>query len=497
MAGTQTPPRERIAPPEPQAVTGSKPPQSGSGIALAIISIAQLMIILDATIVNVALPTIQRELGFTTVDLQWIINGYSITFGGLLLLGGRFGDIFGRRRMFMIGLIVFTVSSLLAGVAQSEAWLIIARIIQGLGAAIVTPTALSLLTDTFPEGPSRDRAFGVYGAIAGAGGSLGLLLGGVLTDLASWRWIFFINLFIGAALLVLIPRIVKGSRPIPGHMDLAGGLTVTAGLMSLIYGLTRAGNNSFSDVQAIVFIVLAFVLLAVFWIIERRSRYALMPFRIFSNRNRSGAYAVSLTIGAALFGVFFFLTLYVQNILGFSPLRSGVAFLPLSIGITIMSIVISRFIRKTGPRLPMAIGALIAAGGLYWMSLITPTSEYFFSVFGPALTMAVGLGLLFVPMTLSAVSGVRPHEAGLASALLNAGQQVGGAIGLGVLVNVSTSATASQLAAGANQASALVSGYSNAFVVSAGIAFLAFIIALIAVRTPRIKSAPIAGGPPQ
>ncbi len=457
------------------------------GFALAIIAIAQLMIVLDATVVNVALPTIQKQLNFSPVDLEWIVNGYAVTFGGLLLLGGRAGDIFGRRRMFAFGIGLFTLASFFGGIAQSEIWLIIARIVQGVGGAIIAPASLSLLAETFPEGPGRNRAFGVYGAVAGAGGSLGLLLGGVITQLASWRWVFFINLFIGALVLLALRSAIAPSQKRAGQLDLAGGLTVTAAVMSLVYGLARAGTYHFSDTQVIVFLALAGVFLLAFLIIEARSKQPLMPFQIFTNRNRSAAYAQSLVVSAALFSVFFFLTLFVQQILGYDPLKAGLGFLPLSFGITIVSILISQIVAKTGPRWPMSAGALVAAGGLFYMSMITPSSTYFSAVLGPSIVMAIGLGLLFVPLSLSAVAAIRPEQAGLASALLNTSQQIGGALGLAIMVNVATAVTSSQLQAGIARAQAVTAGYSRAFLVAVGIDLLAFLIAIIFIRTRPAK----------
>ena len=464
------------------------PASKSDGLALLVIAIAQLMIVLDATVVNVALPTIQKQLGFSSVDLQWVVNGYAITFGGLLLLGGRAGDIFGRRRMFSIAIMIFTAASLMGGLAQNEIWLVVARIIQGLGAAIVAPTALSLLADTFPEGPLRNRAFGVYGAIAGGGGALGLLLGGVLTSLESWRWVFFVNIPIGLFVLLFIPRAFNPSVRRPGRLDLPGGLTATAGLMSLVYGLSRAGSHGFNDLQTIIFLSLALILLASFIVLEKRNPYALMPLKIFSNRNRSGSYAVALTIGASIFSVFFFLTLFVQNVLGFSPLKAGLGFVPLTGGIIIMATLMSRLIAKIGPRLPMAIGALVAAVGLVWASRLTPHSSYLSAVLAPTLIMSFGLGAIFVPMSLTVVSGVKPKETGLASALLNVGQQIGGSLGLAILINAASAVTKGQIQAGVNNVQALTAGYSRAFEIAAGIAFCAFVIALVSIRKGPTKS---------
>ena len=415
-------------------------PVSNPGLALAVIALAQLMIILDATVVNVALPTIQRQLNFSPVDLQWIVNGYAVTFGGLLLLGGRAGDLFGRRRLFFGAIALFTVASLAGGLARNEIWLITSRVFQGVGGAIVAPTSLSLLADTFPEGPRRNRAFGVYGAIAGGGGALGLLLGGVLTSLESWRWVFLINIPIGIIVLALMPRAIPPSLRRRGKLDLPGGLTATGGLMSLVFGLSRAGSLGFRNDQTIISLSIAAILIVAFLVIEARSEQPLMPLRVFSNRSRTGAYAVSLCIGASTFSVFFFLTLFVQNILGFSPLKAGIGFLPLTAGVIVMAGIMSRVVGRTGFRLPMAVGALVFSGGLFWASHLTATSTYLSGVLESSLVMALGLGAIFVPLSLAVVSGVPQSETGLVSALLNVGQQIGGSLGLAKMVNVSSNA---------------------------------------------------------
>jgi len=304
-------------------------------LALIVIAVAQLMVVLDGTIVNIALPSIQRALKFSPTDLEWVINAYALTFGGLLLLGGRAGDLFGRRRMFVAGIVLFTLGSLAGGFATSGTWLIIARGAQGIGAAIIAPTALSLIADTFREGPDRNRALGVYGAVAGAGGAVGLLLGGVLTSFATWRWVLFVNVPIGIVLAIAAPRVLAATPGRSGRLDLPGALTVTGGMVSLVYGLSHIATYGWTDRLTLAALALAGLLLLIFMGIESRSRHALMPFTIFAQRNRDGAYVLSLILGVAVFGVFFFLTQFVQNILGFSPLVAGVAFLPLSAAIII------------------------------------------------------------------------------------------------------------------------------------------------------------------
>ncbi|HUC35790.1 MAG TPA: MFS transporter [Acidimicrobiales bacterium] len=469
--------------------TSARPPEDvgpshrNLGLALAIISAAQLMVVLDATIVNVALPSIQRQLHFSSVNLEWVITGYALAFGGLLLLGGRTGDLFGRRRMFVTGVLLFTAASFLGGLATDQAWLIAARVLQGIGGAIAAPTALSLIADTFPEGPQRNRAMGVYAAMSGGGGALGLLLGGILTDLASWRWVLFVNVPIGLLVAFAAPRVLGETGRQSGRLDLPGALTVSGGMTSLVYSLAHAASNGWANAGTIVPLALSVCLLVAFVGIEARSEHALMPLKIFANRNRSGAYAIMLTLGAAMFSLFFFLTQYVQNILGYSPLKAGLAFLPLTVGIVVMAGIMSRVVGRIGTRLPMTIGPLVTTGALVWISRISVHSGYLEGVLGPALLVAVSMGTAFVPLTLSAVAGVPRHEAGLASALLNTGQQVGGSLGLAILVTVATAVTRGQHHV--TSAVAVTTGYGAAFRVGAGLAAAAFFIALFSLRTRR------------
>ncbi len=459
------------------------------GLALAVIAVAQLMVVLDATIVNIALPSIQRALQFSATGLEWVINAYALTFGGLLLLGGRAGDLFGRRRMFTVGIIVFTLGSLAGGFATSATWLIIARAAQGVGAAIVAPTALSLIADTFAEGPDRNRALGVYGAVAGAGGALGLLLGGVLTSFATWRWVLFVNVPIGIVLAIVAPRVLAGSPGRDGQLDLPGALTVTGGMVSLVYGLSHAATYGWTDMVTLSALGLAVLLLLVFVTIESRSRHALMPFTIFAQRNRDGAYMLSLVIGVAVFGVFFFLTQFVQNILGFSPVVAGLAFLPLTATIIVTAQIVARLIGRVGPRIFITIGPLLVAGGLFWLSQVNVQTTYFPGLVGPMLLIAAGMGNIFVPLTLMAVAGSTPAESGLASALLNVGQQIGGSIGIALLGTIAATTTKNHLAGviptHAVMNHALAAGYGSAFLVAAGIALLGFVTALTVFRGAR------------
>jgi EmrB/QacA subfamily drug resistance transporter len=458
------------------------------GLALAVISGAQLMIVLDATVVNVAIPTIHHALHFSPTNLEWLITAYSLTFGGLLLFGGRTGDLYGKRRMFMIGITIFAVSSLLGGLAMNDVWLIFTRGLQGVGGAIAAPTALSLIATNFAEGRERNRAMGVYAAMSGGGGAIGLLLGGVLTSYVSWRWIFFVNVPIAALVLFLTPRALNESQTTSGRLDVPGAVTVTGGMLALVYGLSNASSHSWGSRATIVSLVAAVVLLTAFGLIEQRSREPLMPLSIFKNRNRSGSFAMMLCIGIALFSMFYFLTQYLQNVLGWSPIRTGVGFLPMTAGIIVSAALASRYVGKIGIRIPLLLGPAAATIGMLWITRITVTSSYL-EILGPLIVIALGMGFSFVPLTLVAVSGVEPNEAGLASALLNTMQQVGGALGLAVLATVAIDATKSSYQS-LHQTTTLAKnvatthGYTTAFLVAAGISGLGLLISLTVIRVP-------------
>ncbi len=441
-----------------------------------------------------ALPTIHTSLHFSEANLEWLITAYSLTFGGLLLFGGRTGDLYGKRRMFMTGIAIFATASLLGGLAQSDIWLILTRALQGAGGAIAAPTALSLIATNFPEGPQRNRAMGVYAAMSGGGGAVGLLLGGILVDLVSWRWIFFVNVPIAAVVLFLAPRALNESPTTSGYLDLPGAITATAGMLSLVFGLSSAATHSWGSPNVVVPLCVAVVLLGSFLIVESRSSKPLMPLRIFANRNRSGAYAMMLCIATGLFSMFFFLTQFLQNILGWSAIRTGLGFLPMAVGIVAGAGLASRLVGKIGIRMPLLIGPAAAVVGLAWLSRLTVTSRYP-DIVGPLAIISVGMGLSFVPLTLTAVKGVRPNETGLASALLNTGQQVGGALGLAVLatiaIDVTKSKTQSLATAAHGQvtratvAAATTHGYTTAFAVAACIELAGFIISLAVIRMPR------------
>ena len=469
-------------------LTGSNTEGKHLGLALLVISAAQLMIVLDATVVNVAIPTIHHALHFSLTNLEWLITAYSLTFGGLLLFGGRTGDLYGKRKMFMVGVGLFALASLAGGLAQNDVWLIITRGLQGVGGAIAAPTALSLIATNFPEGAERNRAMGVYAAMSGGGGALGLLLGGILTSYVSWRWIFFINVPIAALILFLAPRALNESETTSGHLDVPGAVTVTGGMLALVYGLSNASSHSWTSTSTIGFLAAAVVLLVAFGFIERRSREPLMPLSIFKNRNRAGTYGMMLCIGIALFSMFYFLTQFLQNVQGWSAVKTGVGFLPMTLGIIVAAILTSRFIGRVGIRIPLIAGPAAAVLGMLWISRITPTSHYL-SVVGPLVLIALGMGFAFVPLTLTAVSRVTPDEAGLASALLNTMQQVGCALGLAVLATIAIDATKSKLTSlhsttSMAQKIATTHGYTTAFLVSAGIVFIALLISIIVIRVP-------------
>src|ERR1700681_327642 len=418
-------------------------------IALVVIALAQLMVVLDVAIVNVALPSIQRELHFAAADLEWVVNAYAIAFGGLLLLGGRTGDLFGRRRMFVIGALMFTAGSLAGGLATSSTFLIAARAAQGIGAAVLAPTALSLLAATF-QGPARNRALGVYSGVSAGGGAVGLLLA------------------------FAAPRVLPNIAGKPGRLDLPGAVTVTAGVSLLVYGLARVATHDWSDSGTRATLVLAVAFLVTFILLESRGKSPLMPLGIFGNRNRSGAYLLSLAIGASLSGTLFVLTLFLQNVLGFSPLQAGFAFLPTALGVIVGAGLTSRIIGRVGPRVPMTTGALMAAIGMFWLSAVTVHATYLTDVLGPLAVLAIGLGMAFVSTSATAIAQVSASESGLASALLNVGRQLGGSLGIAVMGTVAATVTRAQLTAGpvthAAVNKALTAGFSSAFQIAGVIA---------------------------
>ena len=455
-------------------------------LALALLAAAQFVVVLDASIVNVALPSIGRELQFSQDDLSWVINAYTLTFGGFLLLGGRMADLLGRRRIFIAGLVLFSVASLVGGLAQSDVWLIAARAVQGLGAAIISPAALSLVTTMFTEGAERNRALGVWGAVAGSGGAAGVLLGGILTQYAGWEWVLFVNVPIGLAAALVAPRLLPESRDTESDrvFDVAGATAVTAGLALLVYALVDANNAGWTSTQTLGLGAIAVALLAAFIAIERRTSNPLMPLSIFRLRTLRGADLVGLLIGMSLFGVFFFLSLYMQQVLGYDALKTGFAYLPLALNIIVSAGVASVLVTRVGFKPTLVAGMLLVGGGLVWFAQVSPTGGYVSDVLFPSIVLAWGLGLAFVPVTVAAVTGTRPDEAGLASGLINTAQQVGGALGLAILAAIANGRTSDVLASGVrNPAVALTEGFQDAFLLGAGFAVLGGTLAAVMISS--------------
>ena len=453
-------------------------------LALVLLCMAQFVVVVDASITNVALPTIGEALTFSQDNLSWVVNAYVLTFGGFLLLGGRLADLLGRRRIFIAGLVVFALASLVGGLAESEGTLIAARAVQGLGAALLSPAALSIVTTTFSDGAERNKALGVWGAVAGAGGAAGVLLGGILTEYAGWEWVLWVNVPIGIGAALLAPRLILESRADheTRHFDAAGAVSVTAGLSILVYALVEAPDAGWGSSQTIGLLAASLALIGLFVAIERRSASPLMPFSIFRNRTLTGANVVGILTGASLFSMFFFISLYMQNVLGFSAIEAGLAYLPLAVSIIIAAGVASVLVTRVGYKPILAIGMAFVSGGLIWFSQISADGSFLADVLGPSLLAAIGLGLAFVPQTIAAVSGVSDREAGLASGLINTSQQVGGALGLAVLASVAFSTIDGLAGTGAPSPAQLTEGYADAFTVGAGIGLLGVLATLILIR---------------
>jgi EmrB/QacA subfamily drug resistance transporter len=452
-------------------------------LALALLAAAQFVVVLDASIVNVALPSIGKDLHFSQDNLSWVVNAYVLVFGGFLLLGGRLADLLGRRRLFIVGLLLFAAASLAGGLAQSEGWLISARAVQGLGAALLSPAALSLVTVLFAEGSERNKAMGVWGAVAGSGGAVGVLLGGMLTEWAGWEWVLFVNVPIGIAAAMLAPRLLPESRNEgERHFDVLGAVTITAGLSLLVYALVDANSAGWASLQTIGLGAIAVALIGSFYVIERRQEAPLVPFPgIFRIRTITGINVSAVLVAASLFSMFFFISLYMQNVLGFSALEAGLAYLPLAVGLIITAGASAGLVTRFGFKPVLVSGLIITAVGLVWFGQVSPDGSYVGDVLFPSLLAAIGLGLAFVSMTVAAVSGVEPHEAGLASGLINTSQQIGGALGLAILATVANSRIDNLSASGTPQNVALTEGFQSAFMVGAGIAIVGAILAMVLV----------------
>ncbi len=462
---------------------------------LALLAAAQFLVVLDASITNVALPSIGKALSVTQSDLAWVVNAYTLTFGGFLLLGGRMADVLGRRRIFMSGLVLFALASLTAGLAQNETMLIVSRAVQGLGAALLSPAALSIVTATFREGRERNTALGVWGAVAGSGGAVGVLLGGVLTEYLSWRWVFLVNVPVVMVTLFLVPRIVPESRAenATRNFDVPGAVTITAGLSLLVYALINANDAGWTSTETIALIAAAVILIGSFIFIEGRAKAPLVPFDIFSSRTRNASYLVGLLLAASLFSMFFFASLYMQQVLRWDALKAGLAYLPLALTIMAGAIGGSQLANRIGFKPVLVAGMLCTTGGLLWWSQISVDGGFVTDVLGPSVLAALGLGLSFPGATIGGTSGVSQDEAGLASGLINSAQQIGGAVGLAILTAVATAKTSDVLdaARGAKSAlpGALTEGFQAAFLVGAGFALTGAMIALFMIRSSDSRAA--------
>ncbi len=452
-------------------------------LALALLSVVQFMVVLDIAIVNVALPSIQVDLGFSQENLQWVISAYALFFGGFLLLGGRSADLLGRRRIFLGGLVVFTLSSLFAGLAWSEASLITARAFQGLGAAIITPAALSILSTTFHEGRERNVALGVWGAVGGFGAAAGVLMGGILTDALSWEWIFFVNVPVGVLAIVLAPILLDESRDASVKtFDLPGAVLVTAGLSSLVYAITQAGQEGWLAGRTIGFTVGSLALLAGFVGWELRHPEPLMRFGLLRTKTVAGANVAGFIMGTAMFSMFLMLTLYMQQVLGYSAMESGIAYLAVAGTAIIWSGVAAQLVTRVGVKPVLVAGMTFLTAGLIFFTQVSVGGSYVTDLLPGFLLIGVGIGFSFVPITIAALAGVEPAEAGLASGLINTSQQIGGALGIAALSTIATSRTSDAVSAGTAVPSALVDGFTDAFVAGAIIAGIGIVAALTLIR---------------
>src|SRR5215471_725492 len=454
-------------------------------LALALIVTAQFMVVLDVAIVNVALPSIKVDLHFSQESLQWVITAYAIMFGGFLMLGGRLADVLGRRRLFIAGLALFTVSSLLDGLAWSEASLIVFRSLQGLGAAMLSPAALSILTTTFTEGKERNTALGIWGAASGSGGAAGVLLGGALTSGLNWSWIFFINVPVGIVVMALTPVLLRESKAnlAHRHFDFAGAASITGGLMLLVYAMTRAAQHGWGTAETIVLLSVSALLLVTFVIVEMRSKAPLLPLRIFRLRTLSASNASGLLMGGAIFSQFFLLTLYMQQVLHYSALKTGVAYIGLTLTIIVFSVVAQAAATRFGIRPVLPLGLLLSTVALLWFARLPVHGHYFSDLFPPFIISGLGLALAFVPMSIGALTGVRERDAGIASGLINTTQQIGGAIGVAVATTVATTFTTRFVDAhpgsGSFSPAALTHGFQIDFYVLAGMAAAGALIAAV------------------
>jgi len=479
-------------------------PDSRRWLALALVVAAQFMVVLDVAIVNVALPSIKTDLHFTQESLQWVVTAYAILFGGALLLGGRMADLLGRRRLFMAGLVLFTVSSLLDGLAWSEGSLIAFRALQGLGAALLSPAALSILTTTFEEGRERNIALGVWGAASGSGGAAGVLLGGVLTSSFGWSWIFFVNIPVGVLLIVVAPLLVHESRAALNHrhFDAAGAASITGGLMLLVYAMTRATQHGWGTASTIGLLAASAALIVAFVVIELRSKAPLLPMRIFRLRTLAASNATSLLVAAALFSQFFLLTLYMQQVLHYSALKTGVAYIPLTLSIVLVSAVAQGLVTRVGIRPVLPVGLLLSGAAIVLYARLPVDGHYFWDLFPAFLLSGIGLALSFVPMVIGGLTGVKQSDAGVASGLFNTSQQVGGAIGVAVATTIATTFTTRFVddhpGSSLLGAHALTRGFEIAFYVLAALMLVAAVIAATFIESkPGVPEEQVTGVEPE
>jgi EmrB/QacA subfamily drug resistance transporter len=464
--------------------------------ALAVLGVAYLMVVLDVSIVNVALPSIQKELDFSPENLQWVVSAYALTFGGFLLLGGRVGDLLGRRWLFMVGLGAFALFSLACGLATSSGMLIAFRALQGLGGAILAPSVFSIVSVTFREGSERNKALGILGAIAGSGAAIGVLAGGVLTEYAGWEWIFFVNVPIGLGALFLVPLFVRESRAedMVRLFDTAGAVTVTGSLMLLVYGLTQSTNLGWSSPRTIGALVASVVLMVAFLVIERRSRSPLVPLSFFRRRTPTGANIIGFGLGTMVFGMFFLLSLYMQQVLGFSALKTGVGYLAVALTAVVASGVAQALVTRLSVKPVLLVGLSLLGAGLIYFTQVSVGGSYISDLLPGFLLIGVGLGFSFVPVSIAALAGVTGRDAGLASGLINTSQQIGGAVGLAILTTIATTHADNLLAQGEDSAHAFTSGYSLAFWAGAGFAGVSIIATIFALRREDLAVQP-AGEP--
>jgi EmrB/QacA subfamily drug resistance transporter len=451
------------------------------GLILVLLAAAQFVVVLDASIVNVALPSIGRDLKLDQDSLSWVVNSYVLVFGGFLLLGGRIADLLGRKRIFIAGLLLFCVASLLGGLSQSEGQLIAARVVQGLGAALLSPAALAILTTTFKEGAERNKALGVWGAVAGSGGAVGVLMGGILTQSLGWEWVLFVNVPITAIAAIGAFRVLSESRDEGANsFDIFGAITITAGLSLLVYTIVDANNSGWGSTKTMSLFIVSAVLIAAFIAIERVWKQPLLPFRIFRNRTLTGANLTGVFVAMSLFSMFFFVSLYMQQVLGYSALKAGLAYLPLAGGIIVSAGFASVLTTRIGFKPVLAGGMMLVAAGLFWFSQVSPDGTFFGDILGPSLLAALGLGFAFVPLTIASVSGVEPDDAGLASGLINTSQQVGGALGLAILVAVSNNRFGNVTGTLPER---LTESFQSAFLVGTGLAVTGAILSLVLISS--------------